>query len=124
MKKSVGRPEKIEKKLFENLCAIMATREEISNVFGCTDDTVNNFCKRNYTDEDGKPMTFMKVYDRFAAKGKVSLRRRQFDMSEKNVAMAIWLGKQWLGQREPEPKSDKEVLDKLDELLEKQAKGE
>ena len=39
-------------------------------------------------------------------KGKISLRRAQFRLAEHNAAMAIWLGKQYLGQREPE--SDKQ----------------
>lgn len=30
--------------------------------------------------------------------GRASLRRKQFAMAEKNPAMAIWLGKQYLGQ--------------------------
>lgn len=33
--------------------------------------------------------------------GKVSLRRTQFSMSKRSAAMGIWLGKQYLGQREP-----------------------
>lgn len=32
--------------------------------------------------------------------GKASLRRTQFKLAETNVAMAIWLGKQLLGQRD------------------------
>lgn len=32
--------------------------------------------------------------------GKASLRRKQFAMAEKNAAMAIWLGKQYLGQKD------------------------
>ena len=29
----------------------------------------------------------------------ISLRRSQFKLAEKNATMAIWLGKQYLGQR-------------------------
>lgn len=32
--------------------------------------------------------------------GKASLRRNQWKMSENNPTMAIWLGKQWLGQKD------------------------
>ena len=31
---------------------------------------------------------------------KLSLRRYQFQQAERSAAMAIWLGKVWLGQRE------------------------
>jgi hypothetical protein len=30
----------------------------------------------------------------------MSLRRYQFDLAENNATMAIWLGKQWLGQKD------------------------
>jgi hypothetical protein len=33
-------------------------------------------------------------------RGKARLRRTQFKLAETNVAMAIWLGKQLLGQRD------------------------
>ena len=47
----------------------------------------------------------------------MSLRRNQFRLSEKSAAMAIWLGKQYLGQRDNVEYEDKEALDKLDEIL-------
>ena len=33
-------------------------------------------------------------------KGKISLRRYQWELAKKNATMAIWLGKQFLGQRD------------------------
>ena len=33
---------------------------------------------------------------------KFSLRRIQFNLAQKSAGMAIWLGKQYLGQKEPE----------------------
>ena len=32
--------------------------------------------------------------------GKISLRRKQWQLAEKSASMAIWLGKQYLGQRD------------------------
>jgi hypothetical protein len=43
--------------------------------------------------------------------GRVSLRRKQWLMAEKNPAMAIWLGKQYLGQKE---QSATEITQKRD----------
>ena len=47
-------------------------------------------------------MLFSDVYKRLSVKGKISLRRYQFQQAEKNTTMAIWLGKQYLGQTEKE----------------------
>jgi len=38
------------------------------------------------------------AFDEGRLEGFVSLRRKQFAMAEKNPTMAIWLGKQYLGQ--------------------------
>jgi hypothetical protein len=43
-------------------------------------------------------MSFTEYYKQKSSKGKMSLRRRQFQMAETNPTMAIWLGKQYLGQ--------------------------
>jgi len=40
------------------------------------------------------------AFDYGAEEGKASLRRTQWLMAQRNPAMAIWLGKQWLGQRD------------------------
>ena len=96
-----GRPKiNIDKKIFENLCAIQCTEIEICSCFDCFEDTLNKWCKENYRNENGKPMTFSEVFAVKRQKGRASLRRSQFRLAEKNAAMAIWLGKQYLGQRD------------------------
>lgn len=96
-----GRPRKeIDQKMFENLCAIQCTEAEICDCFDVCEDTLNAWCKRTYQDEKGKPMTFSDIYKKKSARGKSSLRRNQFRLSETNATMAIWLGKQYLGQRD------------------------
>jgi hypothetical protein len=90
-----GRPKKeIDKKQFESLCALFCTEEDIADFFECSIDTVNRWCKRTYK------MTFAEIYKKKKSKGKVSLRRSQFKLAEKNATMAIWLGKQELGQKD------------------------
>jgi hypothetical protein len=42
--------------------------------------------------------TFDEVYARFADAGLVSLRRAQFNLAKKSASMAIFLGKNYLGQ--------------------------
>lgn len=49
---------------------------------------------------------------------KIKLRRNQLKLSEKSAAMAIWLGKQYLGQCEMIEYEDKEAIERLDAILE------
>ena len=102
-KKAVmGRPRvEIDKTAFENLCGLLCTEEEIAAFFNCTVDTINNWCKRNYQDENGRPMTFSDVYKRYSVTGKVSLRRQMAKAAENgNVTMMIFLAKTQLGMHE------------------------
>lgn len=97
----MGRPTvEIDKKQFENLCAMQCTEEDIAGFFDCNPNTINNWCKRNYTSEDGKAMTFLEVFAQKRAAGKISLRRNQWNLSKTNATMAIFLGKQYLDQRD------------------------
>lgn len=97
----MGRPKiEINQDVFESLCAIQCTAPEICACLKCSEDTLNAWCKRTYTTDDGKPATFSAAYKKLSAPGKASLRRSQFKLAEKNATMAIWLGKQWLGQKD------------------------
>ena len=92
-KKKMARPKKIiNQEQFEKMCAIQCTLEEICDVFGVTDKTLNSWCKETYG------TTFSEVFGKKRALGKMSLRRAQFRLAEKNAAMAIFLGKNYLGQ--------------------------
>lgn len=88
-----GRPPKdIDKNVFENLCAIQCTAEEIAAVLGVARSTLWRWCKNVYGE------SFKTIYAKKREKGFASLRRAQFRLAEKNAVMAIWLGKQYLGQ--------------------------
>lgn len=84
----------IDKEQFQKLCAIQCTQDEIAHWFKCSEDTIKRWCKREYK------MPFEEVWQLFSADGRISLRRTQFKMAEHNCSMAIWLGKQYLNQRE------------------------
>ena len=92
-----GRPEiKISVEDFEKLCSMQCTLVEIAGFFNCCEDTIENWVKKNY---DGE--TFSEVYKKKSAKGKISIRRKQFQVADAgNTSMLIWLGKQYLGQTE------------------------
>ena len=91
----MARPRKeIDQKQFENLCGLQCTKEEICHWFDTTDKTLESWCKRTYGHG------FSEVFKQKRGIGKISLRRSQWRLAEKSAAMAIWLGKQYLGQRE------------------------
>lgn len=89
MENKVGRPKKeIDYGTVEKLAGIMCTQEEIAYFLGVSSRTLQR-------DEE-----FCRVYKKAQETGKMSLRRMQWKLAEKNTAMAIWLGKQYLGQTE------------------------
>lgn len=84
----------IDKEQFEKLCSIQCTINEIAGFFKCSVDTIERWCKREYNEG------FADTYEKKRGIGKISIRRAQFRMAETNPTMAIWLGKQFLGQSE------------------------
>ena len=89
----MARPKiEIDAKSFENLCGLQCTISEIADFFKCSEDTVERWCKRTYTEG------FAEVFKKKSGRGKISIRRAQFRLAETNATMAIWLGKQYLGQ--------------------------
>lgn len=103
----MGRPRKvIDQKQFESLCALQCTLEEMCGFFDVCTDTLEAWCKRIYK------ASFSEVFAKKRGAGKISLRRMQWRLAEKNAPMAIWLGKQYLGQRDaPEDAIDTEDTD-------------
>lgn len=85
-----GRPKKvIDYTAVEKLASIMATQEEIAAWMDCNVLTLQR-------DE-----MFCSVYKRGIEKGKMSLRRQQYKLADSgNPTMCIWLGKQYLGQKD------------------------
>ena len=107
----MARPKKeIDKETFEKLCGLQCTEEEICGFFDVTDKTLSGWCKRTYN------CKFSEIYAKKRETGKISLRRAQFKLAEKSAAMAIFLGKNYLGQ------TDKQIIEsnaegKLAELI-------
>jgi len=89
----MGRPRKeIDQQNFEKLCGLQCTKEEICGFFDVTDKTLENWCRRTYK------AGFSDVFAQKRGAGKISLRRYQFELAKKNANMAIFLGKNYLGQ--------------------------
>jgi hypothetical protein len=95
----VGRPRiELTEEMYRQAAALArmhCTAEEICDVLGMSTDTLTLRLKeRGYSN-------FPEFYQKYAAQGKASLRRLQWRAAEGgNVAAQIWLGKQWLGQRD------------------------
>lgn len=106
-----GRPKiEIDFNQFEKLCSLQCTLAEIAFWFECSEDTIERRVKEHYE------IGFADIYKKHSAGGKISLRRRQFEMAmgekdpndesgrtfirEPNITMLIWLGKNWLGQKD------------------------
>lgn len=96
VKKKQGRPLKeIDKTQFEKLCHIQCTLEEVASYFDCDMDTVESWCKRTYN------KVFSEVFRLKRGRGRVSLRRRQFEAAlAGDKTLLVWLGKQYLGQKD------------------------
>ena len=115
---TMGRPRKeINESEFAKLCGLQCTLVEIADFFDCSEDTIQNWVKENYADDNGNPMTFSAIYKRLSAGGKRSLRRYQFDLAKTNATMAIWLGKQWLNQTD-NPQAEEAQAKTVDALIE------
>lgn len=91
----MSRPTKdIDQTQFEKLCALQCTKEEIAGWFDCSEDTIENWCKKTYKQR------FSDVFAKKREAGKISLRRAQWRLAERSAAMAIFLGKNYLGQHD------------------------
>ena len=89
----------------EKLANIQCTQQEIATFLGCSVDTLQR---------DEK---FCGLYKKGKENGKMSLRRIQFKIAEKNPTMAIWLGKQYLGQRDSFDNLDNEEIERAKEII-------
>ena len=94
----------IDWKQVEELCRIQCTQDEIAAVIGWCVDTIDKHCKI-----DNK-VSFSDFLRQKRNGGKSSLRRTQWNMAKKIPVMAIFLGKQYLGQ------ADQQKIDTTHEI--------
>lgn len=114
-KKALGRPKKeIDKRQFEQMCFYQCTEEEICNILGIGKDKLQCWCLEEYE------MSFSQTYKKYSANGKMSIRRQQFRIGETSASMSIWLGKQYLGQRD---NMDIKLSEEEDDAITKAIKG-
>jgi hypothetical protein len=88
-KPKIGRPKtQIDLSQAEKLGMLQCTLKECSAWFGIPLSTLSG-----HSD-------FQEAYKKGLENGKQSLRRKQWALADKNATMAIWLGKQYLGQKD------------------------
>lgn len=101
-----GRPKKtIDYTTVEKLASIQCTQEEIANFLEVSVRTLQ------------RDKEFCRIYKKGQDNGKMSLRRIQFKLAEKNPTMAIWLGKQYLHQRDREDEASEEDIKQAKEII-------
>lgn len=93
----------LDPKKVEVLAALQCTYDEIASGLGISTPTLDRRRKENPAIEE--------AIKRGRELGKRSIRRLQYELAkEKDRTMLIWLGKQWLGQR------DKHDIESTDEI--------
>ena len=94
--KKAGRQKiEIDFKIVAAMCQVWSTEQEIADSLKCSVDTLYRRCK----EQNG--CNFAEYYKSNNSSGKISLRRAQYKHAVKgNASLLIWLGKQYLGQRD------------------------
>lgn len=90
----MARPRKeIDWNELDKLCGMQCTLREIAGWFDVSEDTI----ERRVKEEFG--CSFADHFAKRSSSGKISLRRKQFEMAMGgNATLLIWLGKQYLHQ--------------------------
>jgi len=98
------RAKEVDLKLVERLAAIGCTDAEIGHVLGVSE---------NWLRRKGR-----QALDRGRAKLRKSLRRKQIELAKRgSVPMLIWLGKQYLGQRDRTDVVERQTVEVVEEVV-------
>ena len=91
-RKAGRKPAQIDLTELEKLSSLHCTDQELADWFGVSTRTIETRRKRP---------EFAQAMQRGRAKGRISVRRAQMKMLDSgNGTMGVWLGKQFLGQRD------------------------
>ena len=96
--------------MFDQLCRMQCTKQEIAGFFHVSEDTIDRRV-REITGE-----SFAVLHGELACGGKTSLRRAQWKSAigdkkrDGSISMQIWLGKQMLGQSDKTESKNEERI--------------
>lgn len=96
---------------FKQLCGIFCTRAEVCQIMDVDPKTLNKLIAEHMPDiprdNPRRRPTFADAWAYYSAQGRASIRRKQFEVAmDGDRGMLIFLGKQYLGQREDPAKKD------------------
>ncbi len=102
-----------QREQFKELCSMFCTRDDICGIMNVNKDTLTRLINDNFryevSGQKSKPITFKDAFEYFCVPGKVSLRRKQFEIAMSgNASMLIYLGKCYLGQTDKTENEDEE----------------
>lgn len=97
-----------DEKRFKSLCQIMCTKAEVCAVMDVDAKTLDRLVDKHFGESvphEGARLTFSEAFEVFSARGKMSLRRKQFELAlEGDKSMLVWLGKNYLDQTDQKRK--------------------
>lgn len=106
MGKRGPKPTEIDWDEAAKLASYQCTQKEVADFFGVSVDTLEDACERDLR------MKLSAFWEKNKGVGRTKLKKKQFDMAmQGNTAMAIWLGKQTLGQKDKAV--DEEILEAI-----------
>jgi hypothetical protein len=116
----IGNPNKddpryinIDFEQLKDLCGIQCTKREVTAIFKCSDETLERRIKEKYD------IGWTEYYEKHRGTGLVSLRRKQLEVAlEGNPTLLIWLGKQFLDQKDKQEVDQTVSTIKIDRLEE------
>ena len=93
----MGRPKiKIDEKMFDTAIQLPLIKSDICSLVGnCSEDTLERYCKERFG------LRFAELQEQKRQNFRKNILGKQYELAMKgDRVMLIWLGKQYLGQRE------------------------
>ena len=103
----------MDKNMFEVYCQLACSEQDICDLFGGVDHkTLDEWCQKTYG------MGFDQIYRKKVSPVKLALRKNQLLLSKTSSMMAIFLGKNMLGQSDhPEPPVNENIIRESNEQM-------
>ncbi|MBQ9008981.1 MAG: hypothetical protein IJ088_06585 [Clostridia bacterium] len=103
----------MDKNMFEVYCQLACSEQDICDLFGGVDHkTLDEWCQKTYG------MAFEQIYRKKVSPVKLALRKNQLLLSKTSSMMAIFLGKNMLGQSDhPEPPVGENIIRESNEQM-------
>jgi len=93
-KKGHKKKKDVDWAVVKKLCAIQCTLQEIADFLEVSHDVIYEACYEIYGDKPSE------VFKQWRNGGRCSMRRKQWRLADTSASMAIWLGKQYLEQKD------------------------